>query len=61
MVRLVNETDGFLRIRIDDCWVAPQSIYLRHNYEWHQIKSAHIMTDGEWRCIFVFSKNLQAA
>lgn len=61
MVRFVNETDGFLRIRIDDSWVAPHAIYLRHNCEWHQIKSGRIMTDGEWRYIFVFSKDLQAA
>lgn len=61
MVRFVNETDGFLRIRIDDSWVAPQAIYLRHNCEWQQIKSGRIMTDGKWRYIFVFSKDLQAA
>lgn len=60
MVRLVeNPVDGFLRIRIDDAWVSPRAIFLRHNGEWHPIKSLNLMVDGEWRAVFVHSHQLQ--
>lgn len=62
MVRLVEDpVDGFLRIRINDAWVAPRSIYLRHNGEWQLVNALRIRIDGEWRAVFVNTLQLQAA
>jgi hypothetical protein len=60
MVRLVEDPiDGFLRIRVDGAWVTPRAIYLRHNNEWHPLKSLNIMVENEWRAVFVNSHRLQ--
>lgn len=60
MVRLVEDpVDGFLRIRIDDAWVAPRAIYLRHNGEWHPVNALNIMQNNEWRAVFVGTADRQ--
>ena len=61
MVRLVNDQEGFLRIRLDDSWVMPRAIYLRHNGEWRAINALNIMVDGTWRAVFVYQHERQAA
>lgn len=61
MVRLVNDQDGFLRIRINDSWVMPRGIYLRHNGDWRAVNSLSIKVDGEWRAVFVYQDEKQAA